>query len=561
MADPIILGAFVVYLIAVLVIGVWGANATKSQSDYLLGGRGLNVIWATLSEQASLWSGWLTVGFPGFVYSSGILGVWWFFWCIPGNLLAWGVVAKRLSRYSRMLKALTLPEFLGKRFDSRYRSVIMLGAAGAAYFYFFYVAAQLLAGVSAINNGLGFTRTTGFILTVVIVVGYTFIGGYLAVSLTDVMQGILMMVFAIVVPFATIMQFGGWSELINEYTLSASATQASWTAGESGLGMWLAIIALVGFGLPFLATPHGVVRYMSLKKPSQIGYGMMTMSVFQVIALLGAPILAFGGFLLYPDLGNVDALAPLMIVETLPSWLAGILLAGIVAAVMSTADSQLLVVGSTIGEDTYKGVINPDASDRKVMMVTRGAVLVAGAVAAVIAWTTPETVFTAIAFAWGGLGTTFAAPLVLGLWWDRANGSGALVGLFIGFFGAALWSQVLTGGPMLGGTGLFDYYFVIPVMFLSFLGMIVVSLLTHEPGREVEQAIKEISLPLDEEVGYVGGGSPAMADGGTAASVEDIAISEDGIVAAFARRASFDELPEAFNAPSATSCDGPTCGI
>ncbi|MDG5775295.1 sodium/proline symporter [Haloarculaceae archaeon H-GB2-1] len=548
MASTIILGAFVVYLLAVLGIGVWGASETGNQEDYLLGGRGLNIVWATLSEQASLWSGWLTVGLPAFVYSSGMLGVWWFFWCIPGNLLAWGVVAKRLSRYSRMLKALTLPEFLGKRYDSRYQSVILLAAAGAAYFYFFYVAAQVLAGTSAIRNGLGFTKTTGFAITVVIVIGYTLAGGYLAVSLTDVMQGILMMIFAIAVPLATIAQFGGLDGLMTQYSAAASASAASWTAGLSGSELIVSSIFLVGFGLPFLAQPHGVVRYMSMKKPSQIGYGMMVMSIFQVLALIGVPILAFGGVLLFPDLANVDALAPKMIVETLPGWLAGILLAGIVAAVMSTADSQLLVVGSTIGEDAYKGVISPNASDRKVMMVTRAAVLVAGGIAAAIAWTTPDTVFTAIAFAWGGLGTTFMAPLVLGLWWDRANGAGAIAGLVVGFVGAGLFSQVLTGGPVIAGTGLFDRYFVLPVLIMSFGADIIVSLLTEPPSDQVSENIREVSRPLNEELSVVSGSSspgPAATDGGFEEAPDTLTVPEESLVTEFVKGRSLDDLPSA----------------
>ena len=537
MASAMVVGTFVVYLLAVLGIGVWGASKTSNQSDFLLGGRGLNVVWATLSEQASLWSGWLTVGFPAMVYSSGLGGMWWFFWCIPGNLLAWGIVAKRLSRYSRMLKALTLPEFLGRRYDKRYTSIILLAATASTYFYFFYVGAQILAGQTAIQNGLGLTRLNAFILTVIIVIGYTIAGGYLAVSLTDVMQGILMLIFAIAVPVATIAEFGGYTNLITQYNQVATAAQQSWTAGESGLGLWLSIVALIGFGLPFLAQPHGVVRYMSLKKPSSIGYGMLVMTIFQVIALIGIPLMAFGGVVMFPNLENVDALAPQMIVSVLPPWLAGILLAGIVAAVMSTADSQLLVVSSSIGEDVYKGVIDQDASDRQVLWVTRGAVLFAGAIAAAVAWTTPNTVFAAIAFAWGGLATTFIAPLVFGLWWKGANGPGAIAGMIVGFFGAMAWSQYLSGGPVLGGTGLFDYYFIVPVLALSIGAMVIVSLLTEPPEDDVDTQLREISRPLTEEITRTSGSGhsgPVATDGGS--TTESLAITEESIVTEFVER-------------------------
>jgi len=187
------------------------------------------------------------------------------------------------------------------------------------------------------------------------------------------------------------------------------------------------------------------------------------------------------------------------------------------------------------------------------MLVTRAAVLVAGAIAAGIAWTTPDTVFTAIAFAWGGLGTTFIAPLVLGLWWDRANGPGAIVGLLIGFFGGAIWSQVLSGGPNLGGRQLFNVYFVIPVLILSFTGQIIVTLLTEPPKDEVTDQIRRISTPMDEEaVALSGGGSgspgPAATDGGTADSdpvTDSIALTRETVVTEYTRTRSLSDLPSA----------------
>jgi sodium/proline symporter len=555
MASTLVVGTFVLYLLIVLAIGVWGATNTGNQEDYLLGGRNLNVVWASMSEQASLWSGWLTVGFPGFVYSGGLTGMWWFFWCIPGNMLAWGMVAKRLSRYTRMLKALTLPEFLGKRFRDQYTAVIIIAAIAATYFYFFYVGAQLLAGLATLSAGIGLSRELAFIITFVIVVGYTLVGGYLAVSLTDVMQGILMMVFAIAVPLATIATVGSFDQLITRFNQVADPSMTTWTGGLDGIALWLTIITLVGFGLPFLAQPHGIVRYMSMKKPSSIGFGMMVVAIFQVIAVIGIPILAIGGLLFFPNLANVDNIAPQMIVEVLPPWLSGILLAAIIAAVMSTADSQLLVVGSSVGEDVYKGVINRDASDRKVMLVTRGAVLGAGLVAGAVAWTTPDTVFTAIAFAWGGLGTTFIAPLVAGLWWDRANGPGAVAGLVVGFFGAPIWSNNMLGsGPMIDGIALFDYYFVLPVLVLSTLSLVVVTFLTSPPGADTAQEIREISRPLQEEIGSVSrpGSSPGPAatdggrpDSGDTGRTEALAIPEEEIVTDFVRQQRLSDLPPA----------------
>lgn len=541
MANSIITGTFVVYLIGVMLIGVFANRITNTAEDYLLGGRGLNVFWATMSEQASVWSGWLTVGFPGMVYSSGLQGIWWFFWTVPGNILAWGTVAKRLSRYTRILKALTLPEFLGRRYGNNTKAVILVAAAGAAYFYFFYVGAQILAGANAIAGGLGFSFNAGFVITITIVLLYTMIGGFIAVSLTDVIQGILMMVFAIVVPMAAISHLGGFTATMTQFNEVGTAAQTSWTAGMQGPQLWLTIIAVAAFGIPFLAQPHGVTRYMSLEKPSQIGYGMLVMAAFATVALVGVPFLGIGGQIMYPNIENVDLIAPMLIQSLLPPWAAGILLAAIIAAVMSTADSQLLVVGSTIGEDVFRGIYNPDASERAALWVTRGAVAVSGIIAAYIAYTTPDTVFKAVAFAWGGLGTTFAPALVAALWWKRANGYGAIASMAVGFGGAAYY-HFATGGPALAGKGLFDYYFVGPVLLAATITMIVVSLLTGEPKDGVESELTEISKPLTEEVDLARKEAGEVSVEGPSSS-EIIPVKEEEVVTRYLTNFALTGLP------------------
>ena len=497
MVELIIYVEFVLYLGALLVIGAYGGRLTETAPDYLLGGRRLSMFSAALSEQASLWSGWLVIGFPALVYANGVSSLWWMVWQIPLGIVTWGLLAKRIGRYSRILNSLTVPEFLATRFGDNYHLIRLTSTLVIGIFMAGYIAGQLLAAASAIAVGFDLPYNVGFAIALGVVIIYTVMGGFTASTYTDVLQALLMTAFAIIVPIAVLVVIGGPGELMAQFNNAASENMTSFTGGRTPyeflIFSTIAVIALGGLG-----QPHAVVRYMGMERPSKAGLAMVVAVVFMLIALIGIPIISLGAVVMLPGIENQDLVAPLMILETLPAWLAGFLLAGGVAAIMSTADSQLLVAGSAFGEDVYNGIINPDASDEKILRANRVAVLGIGLLAAAWAWTTPGSVHTTILFAWAGLGASLGPALVLSVYWKQTTGPGVITGMVTGLVTTVVWHQ-LSGGPGM----IFDIYELLPAFILATVVIIVVSYLSGPPNRgeaEIHRELQEIAKPLQDEI-------------------------------------------------------------
>ncbi|WP_433632758.1 sodium/proline symporter [Halomicrococcus sp. NG-SE-24] len=497
MVSAIIYAEFIIYLLVLLAIGVYGGRLTETASDYLLGGRKLNVVTAALSEQASLWSGWLVVGFPALIYANGVSSLWWMVWQIPLGIVTWGLLAKRIGRYSRLLDSLTIPGFLSARHSDSRNLIRLTSTLVIGIFMTGYIAGQLLAGASAIAVGFDLSYDLGFFIALSVVVVYTVMGGFTASSFTDVLQAILMTAFAIIVPIAVILTVGGPNELMTQFNNAATPEMTSFTGGRTPyeflIFSTIAVIALGGLG-----QPHGVIRYMGMERPSKAGFSMVVAIVFMLVALIGIPVISLGAVVMLPGIENQDLVAPMMILETLPPWLAGFLLAGSVAAIMSTADSQLLVAGSAFGEDVYNGVVNNDASDREILIANRVSVIALGVLAGVWAYTTPGSVHTTILFAWAGLGAGLGPALLTSVYWKKTTGAGVIAGMVTGLVTTVVWNQ-LSGGPFM----LFDVYELLPAFTLALLAIILVSLFTGPPKRRegvIEDELNEIAKPLQEEI-------------------------------------------------------------
>lgn len=545
MVETIIYVEFVVYLVALLVIGAYGGRLTETAPDYLLGGRKLSLFSGALSEQASLWSGWLVIGFPALVYANGISSLWWMVWQIPLGIVTWGILAKRIGRYSRVLDSLTIPGFLAERYGDEYHLIRITSTLVIGIFMAGYIAGQLLAAASAISVGFDLSYNLGFAIALGVVVLYTVMGGFTASTYTDVLQALLMTAFAIIVPIAVIVVVGGPGELMAQFNSTASENMTSFTGGRTPYEFLvfstIAVIALGGLG-----QPHGVVRYMGMKRPSNAGLAMVVAVAFMLIALVGIPIISLGAVVMLPGIENQDLVAPLMILETLPPWLAGFLLAGGVAAIMSTADSQLLVAGSAFGEDVYNGIINQDASDAKILRANRVAVLGIGLLAAAWGWTTPGTVHTTILFAWAGLGAGLGPALVTSVYWKRTTGPGVIAGMVTGLVTTVVWNQ-LSGGPGM----VFDVYELLPAFVLALVAIVVVSYLTGPPKRgddEIQQELEEIAKPLQEEVDLVRDRQgPAVQTAPERDSKDLVAATEEDIATTYLSNRRLDELSTADN--------------
>ncbi|WP_269073753.1 sodium:solute symporter family transporter [Halobacterium sp. KA-6] len=270
---------------------------------------------------------------------------------------------------------------------------------------------------------------------------------------------------------------------------------------------------------------------------------MIVAVVFMLIALIGIPIISIGAVVMLPGIENQDLVAPMMILETLPPWLAGFLLAGGVAAIMSTADSQLLVAGSAFGEDVYDGILNQDASDKQILLANRVAVLAIGLLAAAWAWVTPGSVHTTILFAWAGLGASIGPPLVLSVYWKKTTGPGVLAGMLVGLVTTIIWNQA-SGGPGM----IFDVYELLPSFTLGMLAVIIVSYLSGPPKRgedEIERELQEIAKPLQDEIDLVRERQEVAEAASSQQSPQPTALTEEEIATAYLADRQLDDLSAA----------------
>jgi len=487
-----LLSGFLVYLVVLVVLGLYGWKKIKTPDDYIIGGRKIGFFVASMSEAATLWSGWALIGFPALIYSSGIRYWPWGPAAVLGNLLVWMFFAKRIARYTRILNSLTVPDFFEDRFRDNGHTLRALLSVTIELFMIFYLGANIMAGADAVAGVFGVSYELGFFVVLVLVVFYTMVGGYFAVAYTDALQGILMMIFAVVVPVAGIMRAGGLDAIIS-YANASDPAFMSFTEGwTDGIGMLAFLSIWVNYGLLYAGQPHGIARYMSMRRPVNVHKGLMVSTIFTITMTLGGFFIALAGYALLPGLEgkSVDFLVPRLVNVLFPEWFAGLLLAGLVAAIMSTADSMLLVCSSTIAQDFYKKILKPDATDRSVVTISRLATLLTAAAGAMVAWFSPSIVHVLSVFAWGGLGATIAPPMILAIFWKRTTKWGVFSGMLASLVTVIMWSTWVTPVTEINEA--------LPAFVLNLLLCVAVSLATEAP-EGVEKEIDALGTPLDEE--------------------------------------------------------------
>jgi len=461
--NGIIVSTFVVYLIAVLGIGVVAWRRTNNLRDYILGGRSLGKWVTALSAQASDMSGWLLLGLPGYAYLAGLDSVWLLSGLLVGTYLNWKFVAERLRQATqRYGDALTLPDYLETRFGDRSHILRLVSAIFILVFFTFYTSSGLVAGGKLFEAVFGLPYIWAVTAGGATVVVYTFFGGFLAVSWTDFLQGSLMFLALLAVTVAGLAASGGFSglgaslEAINPNLLNPMLT----LSGEP-LG-WITILSLLGWGLGYAGQPHILARFMAIRKPHEIGAARLIAMGWVSVALVAATLVGLIGIgLVQQPLQGADSEKVFMVLARLlfHPMLAGICLAGILAAIMSTADSQLLVASSAVSEDFYKGLWRPSAGQRELLWVGRLAVAAIALVAFFLARDPHSKVLELVAYAWAGFGAAFAPAIVLSLYWDGMTRNGALAGIIGGGLTVIVWKQ-LSGG-------IFDLYEIVPGVVVS----------------------------------------------------------------------------------------------
>ena len=509
-----ILLAFGLYFLLMLGIGVFYYRRTKSSSDYFLGGRSLGGWVAAMSAQASDMSGWLLMGLPGAIYAAGTGQIWIGVGLAIGTALNWIFISKRLRRYTIVSgNAVTLPSYFQNRFKSGNKVLSVASAIFIMIFFLVYTASGFSAVTKLFVEVFQLDYVLALTIGAVVIVGYTFLGGFLAVCWTDFIQGMLMLVALLAIPILAVGLLGGPTETFQLLESNAPANYLNpWLNADGSSMSFVQLISQLAWALGYFGMPHILVRFMAIRSDAEVKKSRVIAIVWVVLALLAASFAGIIGrvYLTTPLEGGatenvfINSILQMFTQHWYIPFIAGILLCGILAAAMSTADSQLLVTASSFSEDIYKKVIDKKASNKKMIWIGRFTVLAVAAVAYVIALDPNNSVMGLVSNAWSGFGSAFGATVVLSLFWKRSNYAGAAAGVISGGLTVIIWDYLpLVGGQTLAAaTGL---YSLVVGFLISLLFIIVVSLLTQKPSQEVldefelVRSSKKIDLPIAEK--------------------------------------------------------------
>ncbi|WP_137170322.1 sodium/proline symporter PutP [Marinomonas sp. FW-1] len=484
---------FLAYLVVMLGIGLYAYKLTSSSEDYFLGGRSLGPWPTALSAGASDMSGWLLLGVPGYAFASGLEAVWITGGLLAGTWLNWLICAKRLRTYSiKANNALTLPDFLSTRFNDKSKLIQTISALFILLFFLFYTSSGLVAGGKLFETVFGLDYTYAVVIGTVCVVSYTLFGGFLAVAWTDLVQGLMMSAALVIVPLVAL--DGGWSELTGTLTAKNPELLDIWTSVSGEPLTAIGIISLVAWGLGYFGQPHILARFKASRSNKDIKTARRIAVIWTFISMVGAILIGLVGITFVDNnlagtLDDPEKIFMILVNAVFHPVVAGILLAAILAAIMSTADSQLLVSSSALAEDFYKQLFNKEATQKQIVNVGRFAVVAISIVALVLALNPESSVLGLVSYAWAGFGAAFGPAILLSLFWRNMNRNGALAGIIVGGVTVVVWKQ-LTGG-------LFDLYEILPGFVFSSITIFVVSIATGKPEESVTESFDEYEKALE----------------------------------------------------------------
>lgn len=476
--------AFIVYFGAMLGVGVYFFTKNKNMEDYFLGGRQLNSWVTALSAQASDMSGWLLMGLPAAAYFSGLTAGWIALGLAIGTYLNWRFVAEPLRKFTAASgDAITIPQYLQNRFLSQSKAIRSICALIIAGFFLVYTAAAFSAGAKLFQRVFGLNYPLALTIGAVLIISYTFLGGFLAVCWTDFVQGILMLCAIVVIPLAVL-------AISPELTIASLFQREILIPGGGEPESAVAIISNLAWALGYFGMPHILVRFMAIESHQKVKKSRRIAMVWVCLSLTAALLVGILGFhylnelgVSYPDAATAETIFMDLVIKLAPPVVAGVLLSAILAAIMSTADSQLLVTASAVSNDFYKATLRPNASERETLWVSRIAVLSIAFLAYLMAFNPSNTVMGLVSYAWAGFGAAFGPVILLSLTWKRMTTKGTLAGMLTGGVVVFVWESVRFAGETLGTrTGL---YSMIPGVMLATLAIVVVSRLDREPSSAV----------------------------------------------------------------------------
>lgn len=504
-----ILVAFIAYMAMMLLTGASYMKTGKSTEDYFLGGRKLGGWVVALSAQASDMSGWLLMGLPGSVYALGTGQMWIAVGLFLGTVANWLIISGRLRRYTIVANnSLTLPAYFENRFHDKKRILLGISSVVIVIFFLVYTASAFASGGKLFSTVFGCSYHVSLTIGAVIILAYTFMGGFMAVCTTDFIQGMLMLVALVTVPVVAFALMGGNVGTALEQTGVNAANFLNVLKNGDNNFSAVEIISQLAWGLGYCGMPHILVRFMAVKNQKELNKSKGIAIIWVAISLAFAVVIGvLGRAYLYPTILGADGgstetvfiemIKQVFTVDIKLPIIAGLFLCGILAAIMSTADSQLLVTASSMSEDIYKGIIKKDASEEKVMKMSRYTVLAVAVLAYLIAWDPNSSIMGLVSNAWAGLGAAFGPTVLMSLFWKRCNLQGAVAGIISGGLTVIIWDYIpLVGGQTLGAvTGLYS----LAIGFLiSIVLIVIVSLCTKAPDASIVAEFERVAS--DEEI-------------------------------------------------------------
>jgi len=474
---------FVAYFLLLLGIGFYFYRRNESIEEYLLGGRGMGAWVTALSAQASDMSGWLLMGLPGAIYLGGLGNAWIAIGLFVGTALNWLLVARRLRVYTQKTNSITLPCFLEERFADPTGLLRIVAAFVILIFFTIYASSGLIAAGKLFESSFGVSYRAAVLIGSAIIILYTFLGGFLAVCWTDLFQGALMVIALVVVPALAYSRAGGTAGIRNGMMLRDIARSYS---GPQGMTALLATVSALAWGLGYFGQPHILIRFMSARSLAKLSRSMVIAIAWVLVSLAGAVAIGWIGIGLFKTVPGDDPekVFIYMIAEVTHPWIGGVMLAAILSAIMSTIDSQLLVLSSAMTEDFYQKVIKRDARPREVVLAGRICVLLTSLVALVLALgVRGQTILDVVALAWAGLGAAFGPLVLFALYSRRTSWQAALAGMITGTVVLVVWKQIGLGERL---------YEIVPGFVANALAIVVMNRLVRQNDPRVLQQYDQV---------------------------------------------------------------------
>ena len=500
----------VVYLVGMVIIGVfYSKKGSGSTKDFYLGGRRLGPLVTAMSAEASDMSSYLLMGLPGLAYFSGVADVGWtVIGLTAGTYLNWLLVAKRIRVYSEEIDAITVPSFFSKRFGDNKNILSLIAALIIIIFFIPYTASGFAAVGKLFNSLFGFDYMACMLIGAAVIIVYTILGGFLAVSTTDLIQSIVMTVALIVILWFSTNLAGGSTTVVDTASQVDGYLNffrsANIATGESGSYGFISIISTLAWGLGYFGMPHILLRFMGSKDPKQLKTSRRIASIWVIISMAIAVCIGIIGYVLSTqgvvEMYETSSAAEAIIVSianvlsnhgVIAIIIAGLVLSGILAATMSTADSQLLAASSSVSEDILNSVFHLNLSKKATMWVARISVIVIAIIAVIFARDPNSSIFGIVSFAWAGFGATFAPVVLCGLFWKRSNKWGALAGMLSGAITIFVWKYLVRP---IGGA--WNIYELLPAFIVAIIFIFVVSLATPAPDKSVTDTFDRVKAKV-----------------------------------------------------------------